>query len=198
MYLYGSDLWNNAAKNEALANYYWAPLSFEADGSILPMQCQKAATFKLAKGAAGRQLDSSAGVEGFTSSCDISGPIQHSQAFVATRSGILTKLTYTTFKSGHPVAGLQISICTADGKILSDTLIAADSIGWAPKNIVVQPDISVIAGTSYKILLKSASTKGCYGLEYNHKGSGEAYSSDRGVTFSPEENRTLKHKVFIQ
>lgn len=41
VYLYGSDLWNNAAKNEALANFYWAPLTFAEDGSINPMDCIK-------------------------------------------------------------------------------------------------------------------------------------------------------------
>ena len=180
LFLYGSDLWNNAAKNEALANYYWAPLHFAADGSILAMKCEQTLTFTLAKGAAGRQLNSKANVEGFTSYCDISGPNQRSQSFVATRSGILTKVTYTTFKSGYPDAGLQVSVCAADGKILSDTLISADSISWAPNNIVIHPCISVAAGAGYKILLRSASTKGCYGLEYSHKG------------------RILKHEVFIQ
>jgi hypothetical protein len=179
LFLYGSDLWNNAAKNEALANYYWAPLHFAADGSILPMKCEQTVTVTLAKGAAGRQLDPTTNVEGFTSHCDISGPNQRSQSFVATRSGTLTKVTYTTFKSGYPDAGLQIAVCAADGQILSDTLISADSISWAPKNIVIHPGISVVAGTGYKIVLRSASTKGCYGLEYSSKGN-------------------LKHEVFIQ
>ena len=40
IFLYGSDLWNNGAKNEALANYYWAPLIFAPDGSINPIVCQ--------------------------------------------------------------------------------------------------------------------------------------------------------------
>src|SRR6218665_523972 len=198
MYLYGSDLWNNAAKNEALANYYWAPLNFVPDGSILPMQCEKTVAFTLAKGAAGHQADSHAETDGFTSFCDIGGDIQRSQSFTATRHGILAKVTYATFKSGHPEAGLQLSICTADDKVLSHHLIPSDSISWAPRNIAVYPGISVTAGTSYKILLKSASAKGCYGLEYNQEGNGEAYSSDHGVSFSSEARRTLKHQIFIQ
>ncbi len=40
IFLFGSDLWNNAARNEALANYYWAPLSFASDGSINPITCR--------------------------------------------------------------------------------------------------------------------------------------------------------------
>jgi hypothetical protein len=54
-YLYGSDLWNNAAKNEALANYYWQPLSFAADGSIDPLTCQNSFMLSLAAGAMGRK-----------------------------------------------------------------------------------------------------------------------------------------------
>lgn len=41
VFLYGSDLWiDRPQANEALANFYWAPLSFAADGSIDPIRCQ--------------------------------------------------------------------------------------------------------------------------------------------------------------
>jgi hypothetical protein len=39
LFLYGSDLWNNGAKNEALANYYWTGLTFDSIGGINPLVC---------------------------------------------------------------------------------------------------------------------------------------------------------------
>ena len=36
-YLYASDLWNNGTTNEALANYFWAPLSFNVARRIQPI-----------------------------------------------------------------------------------------------------------------------------------------------------------------
>lgn len=180
LFLYGSDLWNNAAKNEALANYYWGPLQFAADGSILPIKCEQTATFTLAKGAAGRQLDNHANVTGFTSWCNISDTNQRAQSFVADRTGTLTKVSLTTFKAGYPDAGLQISVCDMKGKILSDTLVSADALSWAPHTIVIHPNISVIANTGYKLLLRSTSTKGCYGYA------------------AANNNTTLKYQVFIQ
>jgi hypothetical protein len=39
MFLYGSDLWNNGAKNESQANYYWTGLTFAANGDINPLNC---------------------------------------------------------------------------------------------------------------------------------------------------------------
>ena len=51
VHLYGSDLWNDAAKNEALAGYYWAPLRFSADGAIQPLDCADTARAALSEGA---------------------------------------------------------------------------------------------------------------------------------------------------
>lgn len=197
MYLYGSDLWNNAAKNEALANYYWAPLEFASDGSILPMNCQAKTTVTLAKGAAGYQLDKTEAIEGFTSFCDISGSGQRTQLFEAKRSGTLRKVTFTTFKTGHPDAGLQVLITDASGKILSTSQMPADSISWSPKNIIIHPGIKVKAGKRYQILLKSATTKGCYGIELSNNGNGAGYSSDKGNHFVVEK-KMLKYQVFIE
>ena len=211
IFLYGSDLWNNGAKNEALANYYWAPLTFAADGSINPIICED--TISIAGGSAKKlqlkpvDLDNSSGIEGFTSLCDIRDTIQRSQSFVANRSGILTKVSFTTFKSGYPTAGLNISIYLANefhqpsGDPLSSTVFPSDSLGWAPKGILVYPNIHVIAGKHYAIVLKSASTAGCFGFEYNNSISfpegGAAFSSDKGKTFIAEENKMLMFQSFI-
>ena len=197
MYLYGSDLWNNAAKNEALGNYYWAPLSFGPDGAILPMKCLEQASFTLADGAAGKQQDNTTTDDRYMSLCDIGGAVQRRQSFTATKSGTLEKLTYTTFKTGYPDAGLQLSVTDAGGKILRTELIAADSIGWSPGNITIYPGVKVKAGSTYQLLLQSASTKGCYGLEYSYNGNGSAYSKDNGASFTTAQKGKLKYQLFI-
>jgi hypothetical protein len=213
-FLYGSDLWNNAAKNEALANYYWAPLGFGADGSIDSMTCQNTVTLTLATGSLGSQrpapsnLDATSGVDGFTSYCDIHGATQRSQAFVATRTGSLVSASFSTFESGGPDAGLELAVYAATasnlptGAALSTVTVPASSIDWNPRELVFHPNVQVSAGQRYAIVAKSATSVGCYGLEFNdtapYAGGGAAYSSTSGTTFTAEANRSLKFQTFVQ
>jgi hypothetical protein len=211
IFLYGSDLWNNGAKNEALANFYWAPLTFAADGSINPITCQDEVSIPITPDApppVPADLDNSSGASGFTSYCDISGNIQRSQSFVASRTGTLSAVCLCAFKSGYPNAGLIVGIYRANdsgqptGSALSSILVLPDLFEWAPKLITVYPGIPVNAGVRYAIVAKSASSKGCYGFEYNdsapYLGGGEAYSNDGGKAFSAEPNRSLMFETFIQ
>jgi hypothetical protein len=206
-YLYASDLWNNRAPNEALANYFWAPLSFAGDGAINAISCPPAVSLTLKAGTAGSQLkpaglDQSGGVAGYRTYCDIGGKIQRSQSFVPSRSGPLTGVAYTSFQRGNPTAGLRIAIHTADstyrptGAALWSTVVATSSIGWSPRNITVRPGIRVVAGTRYAIVVSSNTTAGCYGLAYNdaapYPGGGAAYSKNSGASFAAETNRTMK------
>jgi hypothetical protein len=206
-YLYGSDLWNNAAKNEALANFYWAPLTFAANGAINQMVCQNSVTLNLASGSAGSQLvptdlDANSGVDGFITFCDIAGTIQRSQSFVPSRTGTSTSAAFTSFQTGNPNAPLVIAIYQANaayqptGSALSSSSIPVASIGWAPRNIIINPNITVTSGTRYAIVVRSATTAGSYGMEYNdaapYPGGGAAYSSNSGTSFTAETNRTLK------
>lgn len=197
LFLYGSDLWNNAAKNEALANYYWAPLEFAPDGAILPMKCKPASTFTLANGAAPSKSAILSGSKGFNSTCDVSDSSQQTQSFTAARTGLLERLSITTFQSGHPDKGLEISIRTADGKTLSNTLIPADSISWSPKNLVIHPGIRVDAGKVYSIVLTSSTTKGCYGFSYGPAGNSAWYASG-GVATTPAGERMLRFEIHIR
>jgi hypothetical protein len=212
LFLYGSDLWNNGAKNEALANFYWAPLTFAADGSINPIVCQDKISLAIRPEAAATpipsDLDNTSGSEGFTRHCDIGGNIQRSQSFVATRTGKLSAVCFSTFKSGNPNAGLTIeiyqanSVCQPTGDALSSILVLPDSIAWSARFVTVHPETAVQAGVRYAIVVKSASSNGRYGLEYNdsapYRGGGAAYSSDDGRTFSAEKNRTLMFRTFIR
>ena len=213
MYLYGSDLWNNAAKNEALANYYWAPLNFREDGSILPMVCQEKVPLELATGSTGKQvlpknLDSHAGVEGFIRFCDIQEKLQRSQSFVAGKNGVLSTAAFTTFKTGYPNADLSVDIYLADdsglpqGTFLKSMPVAVDAISWAPKQVKVSPNIPVKKGQRYAIVIKSTTTTGCYGFVYSdelpYKQGSASISTDGGKQFKAEVGRTLKFHTIIK
>lgn len=202
VYLYASDLWHNADPNEALANYFWTPLSFDSGGAIQPITCQQSFAVDLTTGAAGGQLplpeqDQSGGVAGFQSWCDIGRNIARVQTFVAGRTGTLTSATYTTFQSGSPDAGLEVDVYTANGAFqptgsaLFHTVVPQYSIGWSPRAVTVYPNIPVTAGTRYGIVVRSANTTGCYGMVHNDAtpGGGEGYSSDSGTSFTAEANR---------
>lgn len=203
-YLYASDLWNNANSNEALANYFWAPLSFDGSGGIQPITCQQNFTLALANGAAGVQLpspdqDQTAGVVGFQSWCDIGRNIARIQTFVAGRSGTLTSASYTTFQSGNPDAGLEVDVVTANdslqptGSALFQTVIPQYSVGWSPRAVTVYPNVPITAGTRYGLVVKSANTTGCYGMVHDDSATGanqgQGYSSNSGGSFTAEANR---------
>ena len=202
VFLFGSDLWNNAAKNEALANYYWAPLTFAADGSINPMTCEQA--FKISPS------DNKASVAmadaGFKTHCDISKNVQRSQSFVPVRTGVLTTIELTTFKTGYPDAELVAAIFKADktgkaiGEALSTEAIPATAIGWSAKRVAIHPKIKVTKGAAYCLVIKSAAATGCYGFAFRDTGKPtgvELYSNDGGKTFSAEKNRELKLQIHI-
>jgi hypothetical protein len=205
VYLYASDLWNNSNPNEALANFFWSPLSFDSGGGIQPITCRQNFSLDLATGSTGTQLpspdlDQTAGVSGFLSWCDIGRNIARIQTFVAGRTGTLTSATYTTFQSGSPDAGLGVSIVPANesfqpgGPALFQTVVPQHSIGWSPRAVTVYPNIPVTAGTRYGIVVRSANTTGCYGMVHNdsapYPGGGQAYSNNSGASFTAEANRS--------
>jgi hypothetical protein len=210
-YLYGSDLWTGE-NNEARANFYWAPLSFAANGSISTFTCQNTASMNLAVDSPGRQLvpvdrDQADGVDGYRTGCDIrAAGYQRMQTFVASRSGTLTSAAYTTFQDGNPDRGLTVAVVAVNaslqpvGQPLYITTVPTNEIGWSPRNLTVRPDILISAGTRYGILLRSATTSGCYGLTYNdaapYPGGGEAYSTN-GSTFVAEPDRSSKFETTI-
>ncbi|MGH6657993.1 MAG: family 43 glycosylhydrolase [Actinocrinis sp.] len=210
-YLYASDLWDGA-HNEALADYYWSPLSFAADGSIAPITCQNSFSLALATGAAGAQnpppgVDQADGTSGFRTYCDLRTGVARFQTFVPSRGGTLSAVSYTTFQSGNPNAGLEFDVYRADGSsrptgtVLSSTVLPASSIGWSPRAVTITPNVAVTAGVRYGFLVKSVASSGCYGLAYSdaapYPGGGEAYSGDGGSTFSAEAGRSLKFSTSV-
>ncbi|MDB5102609.1 MAG: hypothetical protein JWP91_298 [Fibrobacteres bacterium] len=214
-YLYGSDLWHDRAKNEALANHFWGPLAFGADGSILKLECAPTVSLPLAIGSDGSRnlpadLDADAGETGFTSFCDLKQGIQRVQTFVPSRSGTLTEASFTTFKEGGPDSILSMRIRLANeahqpiGPVLGVGRQEGQGIDWAPKAITWRFSMPVSAGVRYALVMQSGSTTGCYGMEYDdaapspYPAGGAAYSKDAGATFTVEKGRTLRFHTAVK
>ena len=215
LFLYGSDLWNNAARNEALANYYWAPLVFNEDGSIKPMECLKAYAAPTVSGSkAGKRgpvaaSDPAASGPQYTIECAVTGSQAQSQSFVASQTGLLSTVSITAFKKNNPDAALQVAIfaeeraSTPKAAPLYTTELPADSISWAARNRFVHPNIRVVAGQRYLLRVSSKVSVGCYGLAYataaKGLGSGQATGAATGEQAKTTEGkRTLKFQTFIQ
>jgi hypothetical protein len=209
IYLYGSDLWNNAAKNEALANYYWAPLTFAGDGSINPLNCmenyQKPKALYASKPA---DLDHSSTNDNFSTECAVVSGVQIYQPFSTIRSGILTNISVTIFKNNNPDKDLIISIYVADqnnfptGNALFVKSTSEKNIGWSAKNIYLTPKFRVIKDDRYVLVLKSEITTGCYGLAFTENpdvvNSLAIVNLNAGKTIESKEKRIIKFKTFIK
>ncbi|MDB5128278.1 MAG: hypothetical protein JWQ85_2510 [Mucilaginibacter sp.] len=203
VYLFGSDLWNNAAKNEALANYYWAPLSFNADGSIIPMTCDQ--PFKVLGGKVTR-LPSASGKYSFKGLCDINNGVQRSQSFAAAQGGMLKTIYINAYKTGYPDASLQVDIYHSDasgrpmGKVLATNTISPGAIGWSTKRQIIHPAIRLKKGTVYCIVLHSATTAGCYGFNYSSAKTNNSklqFGKLQGDSFIPENNKQLNFDLIV-
>ncbi|RZK72973.1 MAG: hypothetical protein EOO92_19280, partial [Pedobacter sp.] len=198
IYLYGSDLWNNAAKNEAQANFYWAPLTFAEDGSINPMNCLT--TFSVKKAP-------KTPPEEFTAGCDIGKNKQRAQVFTANQSGILKSFSITSLQSGYPDKGLTLSFYESlngiqGNKPLSAITIPRDSIGWSARIVKVNPRINLNKGKQYMVVINSESSQGCYGFASGSTTENSSdftlSSNDSGKTFIAEKDKRLKFSFVIQ
>lgn len=198
IYLYGSDLWNNAAKNEAQANFYWAPLTFAEDGSINPLNCLTSFSVKKTNTTASKD---------FVVGCDIANGKQRSQRFTANKSGRLKSFSITTLQSGYPDKDLNLDFYEANSngisgeKPLISIRIPADSISWSARIKTVKPMFNVIKGKQYIVVLNSGTSKGCYGyasrILSSQKNDTSGLSLDDGKTFRPNDNRQLKYSLII-
>jgi len=213
VYLYGSDLWNNAAKNEALANFYWSPLEFDDNGAIRPMACvdQFQLVLDKAPDKAIKTKDTarilSSGIAGFHTRCGVDKDTQWLQSFTAIANGVLDEVSISTFKNGYPDADLQLAIYALgtdfelQGEALYTQSVPANTLKWSPNYFTFHPLTAVSENKRYAIVLKSATQQGCYGLAIHQRSDqekdGAAHSSNQGAAFSEEKNQSLMFRVKI-
>lgn len=212
IYLYGSDLWNGGNPNQALANYFWHPLNFSGT-TITTLPCANTFTATLSHGSRGAisiaaGTDQSSGSSFFRTHCDIKSNWSRIQTFTPSRSGLLDKVSITTFNNSAN-GSLEVAIVPVDGNAkplgptLYSTAIAASSVGWSPRKLTVSPNIQVSGEVSYGILLRSPNTNngGCYGMLYNdyrpYQRGLEAYLPSGGTWIS-EPMRSLKFQTSLR
>lgn len=165
IFLFGSDLWNNAAKNEALANFFWAPLSFNSDGSIKTIACNEAYQIP------GTRPGSQTAKRG-TIDCALSKGTQITQPFVAAKNGTLKSVSITTYQSGRPDADLELAIYNSDkdgkpnGERLAVASLSSKKIGWSAKKLSFDFSVPVKKDAHYCMVISSSLTQGCYGFAY--------------------------------
>ncbi len=181
IYLYASDLWDFHT-NEGLANYYWEPLRFDADGSIQPLRCDNGSVALAGSSASVPPApgeDQSSGGAAFSPSCVVSAGHSYGQTFTAGRSGPLTSLAVNVYRDGAevgrvlrnpPTAPLSVRLASvqADGTVgatLWATSVASERIGWSARQLLVRPLVPVVRGERLAIVLSTDSLQGCYGLE---------------------------------
>ncbi len=208
IYLYGSDLWNNAAKNEALANYYWAPLSFTETGAIKPLACAENYKFiKAGKPGAKPLPDAGTGIDSFSIKGDITGARQYAQSFMVKRSGQLSKIAVTLFKNKYPDAGLVIELYKAgpndlpEGTPVFQENLSQEKLGWSPRNVNVSPGLRVKKGEKYVIVLRTTATTGNYGYvlreaDIKSEGKMATRTSDQEA-FTLLPGVTIKFQTFV-
>jgi hypothetical protein len=217
LFLYGSDLWNGGP-NEALANYFWAPLKFGPDGAIKPIDCSPSVSVDLAVGHEGRQntvadQDQSSGVDSFTTTCDVAADTQRMQTFTAGRTGTLKQVRFTAFQAATPAwtgqppdAPFTLTLATLDahggvGTVLARQSFDPSSVGWSPRNLVMTPHVQVANGDSYAVIASSATTQGCYGVATSdanpYAGGHAATSPDGGQSFTAQPGTDLKFLTVV-
>ncbi|MFO0578029.1 MAG: discoidin domain-containing protein [Polyangia bacterium] len=218
VYLFQSDQWNGSY-NEALANYFWGPLAFRADGSIQTLSCARTVSLTLSGASPGAlrpapDLDQTSGQTRFTTNgaCEIrDGGSRRLQTFTASRSGTLSTVSMTLYQKGTDTtsvdAGVTISVVSLDAagaprSTLSSETVSASEVLWSPHRVTVFPEIAVSAGTQYGIVVSSTATRGCYGWVYDdsnpYPGGQAAWIGYGFGTWQQEPARDLKFETTVR
>lgn len=202
-YWFMSDRWDNRRPNESTANLYIGPMTFDSNNVLQQIACVNSFNATL-PGAAGSPnpsptLDQSSGTSNFRHYCDVAGNLQRRQSFVPTRTGILNSATLTAY--GYRTNAL-LTIEVVD--VPTNTVIASKTFSHVPSTahlLDVKPNVGVQAGRGYVLRMRSATTSGCYGFEYNdnnpYSGGNESYSVNGGSSFTLDAGRDLKFTASV-
>ena len=208
-YLWQFDSWTQTGGSPATSGVLFAPLSFTGSGAINPMNCASYPTVTLTvPGAAGTQntptgLDQLSGTSLFYNHCDIYGTRTRSQSFTpsASAAGSPTRVSVAIHQQGVPNAALTIELHTAasDGTPSSTVIGSATyqptSVSWSARMISVQSASNLVSGQKYAVVLKSATSSGCYGQQFQnsglYSGGNERFSNDSGASWSGAEGFDL-------
>lgn len=198
-YLFQSDLWNDGERNEATADQFWAPLSFNSAGEIEPITCRP--TYSAPA------LISQPPSEGeyYRLRCDIgeAGKVQRAFRFAATGSR-LRSVTFNSYQKGSPTGPLVVELRedSPNGSVLHRSEIEPGRISWSARELTVPLDIPLTSGARYTLRLQSATPAGCYGFAYRDdlatRPADALRSRDAGSTWESESTRSVRLELSFQ
>ncbi len=185
IYLYGSDLWNNAAKNEALANYFWTPLHFAPNGAIEPIHCENTPIPAAAA---------------YHIKADIDANKSYTQTFTASKTGYLSAINITVFQVGHPQTDLLITLYASNSPGEASAFsIPVEDISWSPTPITIHPHIHVTKGQRLSFTLSSKTQRGHFGFVYaGPTRNSQLYKTEKDKTYTPCPQQQIKFETFIK
>ena len=164
-YLYQSDLWNNSEPNEASADLFWAPLSFDSKGSIRPVKCAAVVSAPLR----GAPIPPPAALaERYRLACDIGtqgGRIERELRFVAGEAKHLKAISVVLFQKGGADAPLELEVLTSSRAVRA-VEVPPEEVSWSPRRITLPVNMSLERGRSYSVRLHGNLRRGCYGVAY--------------------------------
>ncbi|MDQ3606992.1 MAG: family 43 glycosylhydrolase [Gemmatimonadota bacterium] len=186
LYLYQSDLWLNTDgvgagdPNQAPAPQFWAPLSFDGQGNILPISCGASYGVDLQTA-----LPPDTNRSLYRLQCDIGpgliGTISREFQTTASKSGELRSVSIPIYQRGEPDAALAVEVRAAGGQLLKRQEIERNAgpwdvppnISWSAEKLRVLIGAPVLAGQALDVRLSSStrvgataspSGMGCHGL----------------------------------
>ena len=213
IYLYQSDVWSDGQKssagqgNQAVAKHFWQPLEFNAEGGIMPIDCDARTDVTIPVGPA---LDLptrgaiSSGDDEFLTHWDIAGGRERAQTFTATEDGTLSAVRFTAFQRDRPIptGPLEIELRRLTGEGVGGETIQRLSVPQADVSyaaswieLTLDDGVKASAGDRFAIVVSTSSANRAYGFAYSDTSSfpgGEALiSQDGGATWSAEQGRVL-------
>ncbi len=212
--VYQSDLWYHPGvleRNQGLAGYDVSPVTWAGDGVTPILAPTPTWSEKLRftdSGVADRTLPDS----GFHApdagnwyvTCDVRNGTRRSFTFQAPSTGVLTDLEIPVARSEYPNDSGHLDLtpgANAATSALATAVVPLSGPGWTARPYVWHPDVTVTAGATYTVVLRSANTNSdhsCYGFTYTSGGSamGDAFSSTGGVFAATGE--TVKFDLAIR
>jgi len=187
IYVFESDLWHHrdlpspfGYPNQGLAGFNLSPITWAVDGvtPVLAPATQWDEKLRFVDTAQSDQLLAGSAYHSpnpgpWYYSCDVRSGVRRSFTFRAPASGVLTDLKVNVARSEYPNDNAYLDL-TAGANVggaiaLSTGVIPASGPGWTARPYTWRPDVTVTAGATYTVTLRSGNTASdysCFGFVY--------------------------------
>ncbi len=213
--VFQSDLWYHPGmleRNQGLAGFNVSPITWNSDGvtPALPAAPTWSEQLRFVDTGATDLLLPHSGFHApdtgdWYVTCDVRSGHRRAFTFQATSSGVLTDLSVPIARSEYPTDEGHLSLAagtnTTGAPELARATIASTGAGWTARPYVWHPNVTVTAGATYTVTLRSADTgdgQSCYGFTYRAGSTpmGLAYTAAGGAFSASGE--TVKFDLAIR